>query len=223
MADRPNILLICSDQHTARVTGAYGDSIIDTPHLDALAAEGGRFDACYCNSPICGPSRASFLTGRYPFRTEALGNQDVYDSRIPTLGHVAMRGGYHCVLAGKMHFVGPDQHHGFAERPVGEMGSLAAFGVRRPEENDDGLPTNALGNCSRPEPLQYTGAGGNALIDYDADITAKSIDWLENYAGRDDDVPPFFLTVGYLLPHCPFIAPRDVYDKYPDRVKAPRL
>ncbi|MBN2710802.1 MAG: sulfatase-like hydrolase/transferase, partial [Planctomycetes bacterium] len=56
MSERPNILFICSDQHTPRVMGAYGDRIIKTPNLDMLAAEGSRFDNCYCNNPICVPS-----------------------------------------------------------------------------------------------------------------------------------------------------------------------
>ncbi len=214
LQSRLNILFICSDQHTARVTGAYGDRIIQTPHLDALAKEGCRFDSNYCNVPVSVASRASFMTGRYAFKNEVLENAGILDSRIPTLAHMAVRGGYHSVLCGKMHFLGGDQLHGYLERPIGEFGGSARSGD---------LPAGKLGNCSRPEPLQYTGAGGNALEQYDAAVAEESIKWLRGYAARDDSAPPFFMTVGFLLPHCPFIASREAYDKYDGKVKAPRF
>ncbi|CAN5490605.1 choline-sulfatase [soil metagenome] len=223
MADkRPNILFICSDQHTPRVMGAYGDRIIATPNLDALAAEGCRFDSFYCNNPVCCPSRMSLMTGRYSFQCESITNQSVLDSRIPTLAHIAVRGGYHAVLAGKMHFNGPDQRHGFLERPMGEASTLGLLngGDRKPAEPKY---VRWLGNCSRPEPLFYTGAGGNALADYDLAVTSATEGWLDGYAKAGDVAPPFFLTVGFLLPHCPYIAPRKVYDKYDGRVTAPHL
>lgn len=220
---RPNILMICSDQHTARVTGAYGDRIVATPHLDTLAAAGSRFDACYCNSPLCVPSRMSFMTGRFPFRCEVISNQAaVLDSRIPTLAHVAVRGGYHAVLSGKMHFDGPDQRHGFLERLVGELsGSALHDGTGR---GSRGLSIGDLGNCSKPDPLLHAGAGDNPFVAYDAAVTGSVVEWLGRYAGTDTPgKPPFFMVAGFLLPHCPFIAPPDVFAKYHGRVKAPRL
>jgi len=215
--NRPNILLITSDQHTARVAGCYGDAVVDTPNLDALAAQGARFESFYCNNPICCPSRMSFLTGRYSFRCEVIDNNSILDSRLPTLAHMAVRGGYHAALAGKMHFYGPDQRHGFLERLVGEVGTQALFcGADKPEA---GLAN--LGNCSRPEPLQFTGPGQNKLVAYDRDITDQTVAWLKQWSTQDQ-APPFFFTVGYLLPHCPFIAPDDLYAKYEGRVQAPR-
>ncbi|MEX0777660.1 MAG: sulfatase-like hydrolase/transferase [Phycisphaeraceae bacterium] len=212
---RPNILFICSDQHTARITGAYGDRVVRTPNLDALAGAGCRFDSNYCNVPVCVASRASFMTGRHAHKTEVLENAGILDSRIPTLAHMAVRGGYHAVLCGKMHFLGGDQLHGFLERPIGEFGGAAP---------SDGLPTGKLGNCSHHAPLQFTGAGGNALEDYDAAVAEESVNWLRAYAAAAGaDTPPFFMTVGFLLPHCPYIASRPAYDRYDGKVRAPRL
>ena len=219
---KPNILMICSDQHTARVTGAYGDGLVSTPNLDALAADGCRFDACYCNNPVCVPSRMSFMTGRYPFRCESLGNQSVLDSRYPTLAHIAVRGGYHAVLSGKMHFTGPDQRHGFLERPFGENSTMALYGGAN--RDHEGAPYCHLGNCSRPDSLFHVGPGTNPMVAYDQAVTKASVNWLKRYAGADPvGRPPFFLVTGFLLPHCPFIAPPRLFKKYYGKVKAPRL
>lgn len=215
-----NILMICSDQHAARVTGAYGDRVVATPHLDALAAQGCRFDSCYCTDPVCVPSRMSFMTGRYPFRCESIGNQSVLDSRYPTLAHIAVRGGYHAVLSGKMHFNGPDQRHGFLERLVGETSALAYYGGA--DRGHEGPPFCHLGNCSRPDSLLHVGPGDNPLVAYDAAVTEATVAWLQRYAGTSIQRPPFFLMTGFMLPHCPFIAPRPLFDKYSRRVTAPR-
>jgi len=217
----PNILLICSDQHTARVTGAYGDRVVETPNLDALAAEGSRFDACYCNYPLCVPSRMSYLTGRFPFKCEVTGNGSILDSRQPTLAHVAVRAGYHSALIGKMHFVGQDQHHGYLERTEGEVHSWSTHLAA--DAKPSALNPALLANCSRPEPLLHVGAGDNAYVDADAYVRDTACGWLRRYAQTPGETPPFFLTVGFILPHCPFIAPPEIYKKYEGRVRAPTL
>jgi choline-sulfatase len=216
--NRPNILLLCSDQHNARVMGCAGDGRVSTPTLDALAAEGTRFTNAYCNDPLCVPSRASFMTGRYPFHCEVLGNQDVLDSRIPTLAHIAVRGGYHAVLAGKMHFNGPDQHHGFLEYLTGDLGARCLHGA---PDHGQAPGLQHLGNCSRPDALRHTGAGRNPMVAYDDDVTADVLAWLSEYSVQAQR-PPFFLTVGFLQPHCPYIAPAERYHRYVGQVQAPR-
>ena len=81
MADRrdprSNVLILISDQHSKHHLGCYGDPLVRTPHLDGLAAEGMRFDSAYCPSPLCVPSRMSFLTARTPSR-----------NRVWTNGHI---------------------------------------------------------------------------------------------------------------------------------------
>ena len=66
MNERPNILMIMADQLAAPAIGCYGNAVVKTPAMDRLAAEGTLFENCYCNSPICAPSRASMCTGRLP-------------------------------------------------------------------------------------------------------------------------------------------------------------
>lgn len=213
----PNILLICSDQHTPRILGCSGDRVVRTPNLDALAAAGARFDSCYCNSPLCVPSRMSLMTGRFPWRCESIGNQSVLDSRYPTLAHIAVRGGYHPVLCGKMHFQGHDQRHGFLERPMGDFSGGALLGGM--PHGPGGIPH--LGNCSRPDTMFHTGPGENPMVGFDDAVTEHTLAWIRAYA-RHPVAPPFFLVAGFLLPHNPFIAPRPVYDRYRDSVRAPK-
>ena len=120
MINRPNLLYIQSDQHSAAVLGCYGDRVVETPNLDRLAANGVAMTSAYCASPICVPSRASFLTGRYPHENRVWTNSHILDSAIPTLAHAMGAAGYRPVQIGRMHFVGPDQFHGYAERYVGD-------------------------------------------------------------------------------------------------------
>ena len=83
----PNIVLIMADQLAPQFTGAYGHPIVKTPHLDALAARGARFDAAYCNSPLCAPSRFSFMSGQLVSRIGAYDNACEFPAAIPTFAH----------------------------------------------------------------------------------------------------------------------------------------
>lgn len=211
---RPNILLVCSDQHTPRVAGCYGNKVIATPNIDRLAREGCRFDAAYCNSPICVSSRHSFLTGLYPFETGSLDNGSMLNPQIPTYAHMAVMGGYHTVLAGRMHLLGPNQSPGFLERLTGDVQDYEfGSGSTRPDAR--------LGNMSRPDPLRRTGAGENSYIDFDRQVTRDACDWLHDRAGNTDQ--PFLMTVGYWNPHCPYLVPEKYYQKYAGRVAMPQI
>ena len=83
--ERPNILHLLSDQHSPFVAGCYGDPVVQTPHLDRLAAGGATLDAVYCPSPICVPSRMSMLTGRHPYQNACWTNSHILDSGHPHL------------------------------------------------------------------------------------------------------------------------------------------
>ena len=117
---QPNILLLMTDQHSKYHLGCYGDDLVRTPHLDKLAASGVRFDNAYCASPVCVPSRMSFMTSRRPSANQVWNNNHILRSDIPTWAHALGIGGYETALIGRMHFVGADQRHGFEKRPLGE-------------------------------------------------------------------------------------------------------
>jgi choline-sulfatase len=116
LSERPNFLILMADQLTARALPAYGNRVAKTPHIDALAGAGVVFDSFYCNSPLCEPSRLSFLSGRQVSAIGAYDNAAEFPAQVPTFAHYLRRAGYQTVLSGKMHFGGADQLHGFEER-----------------------------------------------------------------------------------------------------------
>ena len=123
--DRFNVLILMSDEHNKYHLGCHGDPLVQTPHLDRLAAEGMRFSNAYCPSPLCVPSRMAFVTCRYPSADQVWNNRHILPSSIPTWAHAVGATGYETALVGRMHFVAPDQRHGFERRPIGEY--LAAY------------------------------------------------------------------------------------------------
>ena len=219
MSNQPNLLYIHTDQHSPFVTGCYGDKEVRTPNLDRLAANGVIFDNVYCASPICVPSRMSMLSGRHPCQNEVWTNEHVLDSAIPTLAHAMGAAGYHPVLAGRMHSLGPDQLHGYAERLVGDHGPNHVGGI--------GADRGVLEGTAGPHriSLERSGPGQSAYQVHDEYVTAAAVDTLNRIgAARKSGQPaePFSLTVGFMLPHAPFVARREEYEYYAARMGLPR-
>ncbi len=215
----PNLLYIHSDQHNPAVTGCYSDPLVQTPHLDGLAARGVVFDNVYCPSPICVPSRMSMLNGRYPYENEVWTNSHILDSGSPTFAHAMGAAGYRPVLIGRMHSLGPDQLHGYAERLVGDHGPnyLGGTGV------DHGSLTGTAGPARVS--LEKSGPGQSAYQVHDEDVTVATVDYLNRLgvrkrAGVLDE--PFSISVGFMLPHQPFVARREDYDLYDGGMTMPR-
>ena len=124
MADqtRPNIVYIMADQMSAPLLKIYNEhSVIKTPNLNRLAAEGVVFESAYCNSPLCAPSRFTMVTGQLPSKIGGYDNAADLPSDIPTYAHYLRKEGYHTALSGKMHFCGADQLHGFEERLTSDI------------------------------------------------------------------------------------------------------
>lgn len=228
MRDRPDILFILSDQHARGIAGCYGDPVAQTPHLDRLADAGVTFDAAYCPAPICTPSRMSLLTGRWPHEQHCWTLEDQLASDIPTYAHALGAAGYRTILCGRMHAVGPDQLHGFSERDVGDcspnwlgaprqdLGPLA--GAQGPAPPRDGDDRSAVG-------IRLSGRGQSGYQVVDDATTEAACARLEDLAAARaaGDDRPFLLSVGYLLPHCPFVARSADYDAFLGRVGLPRL
>lgn len=216
----PNLLYLHSDQHSAAVLGCYGDPLVETPNLDALAAQGVVLDSCYCPSPICVPSRASMLSGRFPYENRVWTNDHQLDPSIPTFAHAMGAAGYRPALIGRMHALGPDQLHGYAERLVGD------HGPNRP--GGRGVDHGQLQGTAGPArvSLELSGPGQSAYQVHDEDVAASAVHWLDQLgvrkrAGVMDK--PFSLSVGFMLPHQPFVARAADYRKYEGKVGLPRL
>ena len=217
MPDQPNFLVIMSDQHNRRYMGCAGDPIVRTPHLDALAERGVLFENTYCASPLCVPSRMTFLTGRHSSDIEVWSNACFLRSDIPTFAHGLGLAGYETVLGGRMHFVGPDQRHGFEARIIGDVSGPFPGG---PGPDLGHIPTGTTGQSRNS--VEISGPGRTAYQAYDVAVTEACREFIarRDRTGHDR---PFCLVMGYVLPHCPFICPRDLYDEYYHRVEVPAV
>ena len=216
--ERPNLLYIHSDQHSPVVLGCYGDPVVRTPNLDRLAQEGVLFENAYCPSPICVPSRMSALTGRHPYQNRVWTNEHILDSSIPTFAHALGAAGYWPVLVGRMHALGPDQLHGYAERLVGDHGPNHIGGAA--------VARGILSSTAGPDHISLvrSGIGQSAYQVHDEYVAAAAVDYLNRYAiarQAGGASRPFCLTVGLMLPHPPYVARRQDYEAYRGHVGLP--
>jgi len=209
LSDRPNFLILMADQLSARALPAYGNRVAKTPHIDALAAAGVVFDSFYCNSPLCAPSRFSWLAGRQVSAIGAYDNAAEFPAHVPTFAHYLRRTGYQTVLSGKMHFCGADQLHGFEERLTTDI-YPADFGWTpdwtRCEERPSWYHTvdsvTQAGPCSRTN-----------QIDFDDEVVFQARQKLFDLA-RSKDRRPFCMVASMTHPHDPYVIPRRYWDRY---------
>ncbi|MFC1832371.1 sulfatase-like hydrolase/transferase [Thermodesulfobacteriota bacterium] len=216
-SSRPNILLIMSDQHTMRVTGCYGDGIVSTPNLDRLAARGVRFTNAYTPSPLCVPARMSFLTGKHPYRQSCWTNSDILPSDMPTTAHALGAAGYKPILVGRLHSIGVDQMRGYVRREVGDHSTNWVGGVPH------SLGVLAKTNDPYRVSIDKSGPGQSAYECHDDDVTESALSVLDELAEsrKSGKKEPFAMTVGYLLPHQPYVARKAFYDRYKGKINLP--
>jgi len=213
LGKRPNIIVIMSDEHNASVTGCYGNDIVHTPNLDRLAARGVTFDACYCNSPLCVPSRLAFTAGKYVSRIGAWSNSCwLAGADYPSLPRLLNAVGYESFLCGKMHY-DKTRRYGFTEIG-GNMNKSSKTGRGGRRQPDDLSPKP--GHSSRFD--QFYAADDSSILNHDRDVTAGTVEFLKN---RKVDDRPFFLLAGYLAPHFPLIVPQKYWDRYKGKVPMP--
>jgi choline-sulfatase len=212
-----NLLFIFSDEHNRDITGCYGNTLVKTPHMDALAARGTRFDAAYTNCPICVPARASLAAGRYVHEIGCWDNAHPYDGSAPGWGHRLIETGHDVTAIGKLHYRNATDPTGFSQQVntlnvVDGLGDL--LGMIRRE-----LPER--GNARKL--AEDAGRGESTYTQYDRDIATASKAWLENRAANPTD-KPWMLFVGFVLPHFPLVAPNEFFDLYdPAKMPMPRL
>jgi choline-sulfatase len=212
MARRPNFLILMVDQLAGTLFPDGPAEFLHVPHLRRLAARSTRFAAAYCPSPLCAPARAAVMSGRLPSRTRVYDNAAEFASDIPTFAHVLRRAGYATCLVGKMHFVGPDQLHGFEERLTTDI-YPADFGWTpdwtRPDERIAWWYHN-LGSVVGAGTAEITNQ-----LDYDDEVAFHATSKLWDLA-READPRPWCLTVSFTHPHDPYVARRRHWDLYAD-------
>lgn len=213
-----NLVVIMSDEHHPRAMGAAGHPFAITPNLDRLAAHGTRFDAAYCNSPICVPSRASFATGRYVHELGTWDNAIAYDGSMPGWGHALQRSGHRIDSIGKLHYRNGDDPTGFdrqhhAMHIYGGYGMV--WGALRGGEADFTERAHVM--------MDPIGPGTSKYNIYDDRIASEAERWLAE-AGAAPHDRPWVLYLGFVAPHFPLTVPQDILDLYPiDRMPRPRL
>lgn len=221
-----NVLFIISDDLTHTSLSCYGNEVCETPNIDKLAATGIRFTRAYCNATYCGPSRASFLSGYYPHATGVLGyenprpqigvratwpqhfkNHGAYTARVSKLYHMGVPGGIETGGDGRDHenYNGADDVLSWTER----------FNSPGPEWKAPGDGETLEGNPDGKKPV----VGGNTFVVVEADgddlthsdgMTAqKAVELIDRHKNER-----FWLGVGFVRPHVPFVAPRNYFEPF---------
>jgi choline-sulfatase len=212
MSERPHILIVMVDQLSALFLRAYGHRVTRTPTIDRLAQQGVLFENAYCSSPLCAPARAVFMTGSLPTRTGVYDNSAEFPSSIPTFAHYLRLEGYRTCLSGKMHFVGPDQLHGFEERLTtdvypGDFGWTPDWS--RPGERIDWWYHN-MSSVKEAGVAEMTNQ-----LDYDDEVAFHAVRRLYDYTRYERDAP-FLLCVSFSHPHDPYVARQRYWNLYDD-------
>ncbi len=213
----PNILWVCTDQQRYDTIGALGNRFVSTPHIDSLVADGVAFTHAYCQSPICTPSRASFLTGMYPNATHAIRNgNDFFRSPYPLVTRTLADIGYDCGLIGKLHLASAYQRieprtddgyrywqYSHAPRDDWEQGHDYADWVR--------AKGSILGE------LNKNPQGVPAELHQTTWCAEKTIEFIQ-----EDREGPWLASVNIYDPHPPFNPPQTHREQYdPDEMPAP--
>ncbi|MEM1233930.1 MAG: choline-sulfatase, partial [Pseudomonadota bacterium] len=214
---RPNIVLIMADQLAPHWTGTYGHPLVQTPHMDALAARGTRFDAAYCNSPLCAPSRASFMTGQHVSAIGAYDNAAEFPSSVPTFAHYLRSADYRTCLSGKMHFVGPDQLHGFEERLTTDVYPVDTAWT--PDWRD---PDKRIAHWYHNMDAVRQASSAMSTFQYDYDDEAIFLAQRRIFDYRKAGAEPFAMVVALIHPHDPYVARPEFWDLYdPSEIDLP--
>ncbi|GAA4225578.1 choline-sulfatase [Sagittula marina] len=207
---KPNILILMVDQLNGTLFPDGPADWLHAPNLKRLASRSVRFENCYTASPLCAPGRASFMSGQLPSISGVYDNAAEFPADLPTYAHHLRRAGYHTCLSGKMHFVGPDQLHGFEERLTTDI-YPADFGwtpdYRKPGERIDWWYHN-MGSV--------TGSGVAEIsnqMEYDDEVAFEATQKIYDLSRGHDD-RPWCLTVSFTHPHDPYVARKKYWDLY---------
>jgi len=209
MSMSPNIVLIMADQLAPQFTGTYGHPLVSTPHMNALASRGTRFEAAYCNSPLCAPSRFSFMSGQFVTRIAAYDNASEFPATVPTFAHYLRQLGYRTCLSGKMHFVGPDQLHGFEERLTTDI-----YPADHAWTPDWEMPDERIDKWyHNMDSVKEAGVAATTFqIEYDEETAFFARRRIFEYAMQKS--APFCMVVSFIHPHDPYVARPEWWDLY---------
>ena len=213
-SDPPNVLFITVDDLNTDL-GTYDHDLVNSPHIDRLAARGVRFDRAYCQYPVCSPSRSSFLTGLYPEQTGVLTNQDSFRQNIPDIPTIPQwfrEHGYHTARVGKIF------HYGVPR----QIGSDGMDDPRSWSEtvNPRGIDREVHDRIHTLVPNQFGGTLSWLRLERDEGLHTDELGAAAAIRIMEEQHPsrtgkPLFLAVGFYRPHTPFVAPTPYFELYP--------
>ena len=219
--EKKNVLFIIADDLNCYL-GSYGHSLAKTPNIDRLAEEGLLFENAYCNFPLCGPSRASMMTGLYPDQNNVKRNAILIRDRVPdavTMTQVFMKSGYAATRIGKIYHynnpgdIGTPGH----DDPASWSHTINPRG--RDKDEEDKIFSLVPGSFGAT--LSWLAADGRDEEQTDGIAATEAIAQIEKHAASGE---PFFLGLGFYKPHTPFVAPKRYFEMYPrEQIRVPEV
>ncbi len=210
--DQQNILIVMADQLAARALGCYGHNEVISPNIDYLASQGVLFETAYSSSPLCAPARYAFMTGQNISRCGGYDNAAYMPATMPTFAHYLRLMGYKTCLSGKMHFVGPDQLHGFEERVTTDI-YPADFGWVPDWRHADQRIDLWYHNMSSVK--QAGIAAITNQFSYDDEVGNQATQVIYDHS-RSSDQRPLCLVASFIHPHDPYATRQKYWDLYED-------
>lgn len=218
---KPNILWICTDQQRADTLGCYGNTVIETPNLDRLANHGVMFERAYCQCPVCAPSRASFLTGRYPRTCRLRQNGQKIPAEEKLVTALLRDSGYVCGLSGKLHLApcDPGLFPGTESRT--DDGYSVFYWSHHPNPdwgvNEYTLWLQNKGMEYKTQPYcgsAYVEAGMPEEYHHSTFCTEKAAAFIKTQSGS---TAPWLFSVNFFDPHHSFDPPEELTKKYAEK------
>ncbi|MDN5200267.1 sulfatase [Fulvivirgaceae bacterium BMA10] len=217
---KPNVLFIIADDLTATALSCYENKACKTPNIDKLASEGVRYTKAYCQYPVCGPSRASLMSGYYPNATKTFGYVSGRENIGPdrkTWSQLFKENGYYTARVSKIFHMGvPIDIEKGSDGKDDEASWTERFNSQGPEWKAEGESELVQGNPDGTLPkrggnvMTIVKADGDDLVHSDGKTAEKASELIRKHKNE-----PFFLAVGFVRPHVPFVAPRTYFDPYP--------
>jgi iduronate 2-sulfatase len=220
-AGKPNVLFVICDDLNCDL-GCYGHPQVQSPNIDRLAKRGVRFVNAHCQYPLCGPSRASFMTGLYPDQTRIHRNAVYLRRHLPTvqtMSQMFRQHGYLATRIGKIYHYGVPRHIGTSGHDDPDSWDFT-INPRGRDKDDEDLIFSLLPGLFGGT-LSWLAAEGSDQEQTDGIGATEAIGMLKQYAEQEQ---PFFLAVGFYRPHTPFVSPKKYFQLYPrDQIRVPQI
>ena len=217
---KPNILFIIADDLTTTAVSSYGNTECNTPNIDKLASEGVLFTRTYSQYPVCGPSRASLMSGYYPSATTTYGyvsGRENIGPKRKMWSQLFKDHGYYTARVSKIFHMGvPIDIENGSDGQDDEQSWTERFNSQGPEWKAPGKGELVQGNPDGTLPIRggnvmtIVKGDGDDLVHSDGKTAEKASELIRKHKNE-----PFFLAVGFVRPHVPFVAPRNYFEPYP--------